>query len=220
MNISSLNSRSQFFHILSRKKRGSKGPTTQWPWCLQHKPVYFYITGVWLPTCTKLFIRTLKEHKWKSAKMLNVEALYTPLTLEQAGDRGALGHTVHVTWSCSPSLSQGRKAPRYRKAVYKFYQIFWVCPFKHYTFWSSELCWNHLGPISNGSKHQLTLLVVITACCLYISYAFGCGSPLLKLTDMSVLNIIHLWGTVFHKSWLFSPWVCSARNQILTFFFF
>lgn len=78
---------------------------------------------------------------------------------------------------------------------------------------SSELCWNYLGPTSNGSK--LTLLVVITTSSLYISYALGHGSPSLKLTDMSVLNLIHPWGTVVHKSWLLSPQVCSARNQIL-----
>lgn len=144
---SSLNSDSQFFHISSQKNRGGKGPTTQWPWCLQHKPVYFYITVVWFPICTKFFIQTLKEHKWKSIKMLNHKALYTALTLERTGDRGALGHTVHVPWNCSPSLSQGMKALKYRKAVYTFYLIFWVYPFERYTFWSSELCWNCLQSV-------------------------------------------------------------------------
>lgn len=123
------------FSFLSQKKR-----STQWTWCLQHKPAYFYITVVWLPTCTKLFLGTLREHKWKSAKMLNHEALYTSLTLEKVVDRGALGHTVHVMWSCSPSLSQGRNALQYRKAVYTFCQMFWVCPFEllhllSVTFW-------------------------------------------------------------------------------------
>lgn len=173
---------------------------------------------VGLPKCTKFFLPTPKEHKWKSAKMLNHEALYIPLTLEKAGDRGALGHTVHVPWSCSPSLSQGRKALKYRKAVYTFYQILWVSPFERYAFWSSELCWNCLGPISNSSKHQLTLLAAITNSCLYISNALGCGSPLLKLPDMSVLNIKHL--TVSQKLTVHSTDLfCQEPNSNFYFFF-
>lgn len=79
---------------------------------------------VWLPTCTKLFPGTSREPKWMSAKMLNHETLYTPPTLEKVGDRGALGHRVHVTWSCSPSLSQARKALKYRKVACTFFQMF------------------------------------------------------------------------------------------------
>lgn len=200
-------------------KRGNKGLTTQWPRCLQHKPVYFSITVVWLPMGTKLFIQTLKELKWKSAKMLNLEALYTPLTLEQAGDRGALGHTVHVSWSCSPPLSQGRKAPKYRKNVYTFHQIFCVCPFEHCTFWSSDPGWNYLGPISNSSKQQLTLLVVITASCLYISYALGCGSPPLKLTYVKYYTF--LGNGVSQKLAVQSMGLfCQEPNPNFFFFFF
>lgn len=175
-----------------------------------------YITVVWLPTCTKLFLGTSREPKWMSAKMLNHETLYTPPTLEKVGDRGALGRRVHVTVPLCPR--EGKLSSTGRLLIH-FFWCFEYAPLNCYTFWSSELRWNSFGPISRGSKQQLTLLVVITTSYLYLSYALGCGPPLLRPTGMSMLNSIHLWGTVFHKSWLFSPWVCSARNQILFFFF-